>query len=177
MNTPYWGPPEKLSIPQSALSVNMGPATNVDSISFRFDGMRPEQVTTVVDDSETTFTKPSSTHSLLPLASDSFDTPRKVSLVDDDKERAKVQAQSMVDQSFDGIVTANGQLDALRSNGLLSPRGLVGLRGVGKTYDDLYYVKSVTHNISKGRFTPKAFPWPAKARAPPCPLSCLKTLL
>jgi hypothetical protein len=153
VNTAHWGPPERLSIPQSALSVNMGPATNVDSISFRFNGMRPEQVTTVVDDSETTFSKPSSTHSLLPLASDTFDAPRKTSLIDDDKERAKVRAQSMVDQSFDDIVTATGQLDALRYNSLLNPRGLVGLRGAGRTYDGLYYVKSVTHNISKGRYT------------------------
>ena len=34
-----------------------------------------------------------------------------------------------------------------------NPRGLVGLRGAGRTYDGLYYVKTVTHNISKGRYT------------------------
>ncbi len=74
-------------------------------------------------------------------------------LVDDDETRAKIRAQSAVDQSFDEIVTANGELDALRYNKLLRPRALVGLRGVGRTYDGLYYVKSVTHNVSKGRYT------------------------
>jgi hypothetical protein len=153
VNTVHWGPPERLSIPQGALSVNMGPATNVESINFRFDGMRPEQVTAVVGDSESTFSKPRSTRSIIPLASDTFDARRKTSLIDDGPERAKILAQSKVDQSFDEVVTATGQLDALRYNGLLNPRGLVGLRGVGKTYDGLYYVKTVTHNISKGRYT------------------------
>ena len=152
VNTVHWGPPERLSVPQGALSVNMGPATNVESINFRFDGMRPEQVTAVVGDSESTFGKPRSTRSIIPLASDTFDARRKTSLIDDGPERAKILAQSKVDQSFDEVVTATGQLDALRYNGLLNPRGLVGLRGVGKTYDGLYYVKTVTHNISKGRY-------------------------
>ena len=43
VNTVHWGPPERLSVPQGALSVNMGPATNVESINFRFDGMRPSR--------------------------------------------------------------------------------------------------------------------------------------
>ena len=106
----------------------------------------------MVGDSESTFGKPRSTRSIIPLASDTFDARRKTSLIDDGPERAKILAQSKVDQSFDEVVTATGQLDALRYNGLLNPRGLVGLRGVGKTYDGLYYVKTVTHNISKGRY-------------------------
>jgi hypothetical protein len=151
----HWGPPELLSIPQAALSINMGPETNVDSLNFTFDGLRPQQVTSVVGESQTqnTYSTPSSTRSIFRLARNNFEARRKVSLTDDDPERAKIRAQSMVDQSFDEVVTANGQLDALRYNGLLNPRGLVGLRGVGQTYDGFYYVKSVTHNISKGRYT------------------------
>jgi hypothetical protein len=149
----HWGPPERLSIPQGILSMNMGPATNVESINFRFDGMRPQQVTSVVGKSKNTLSTPSSTRSIFRLASDTFEARRKISLTDDDKKRAKLRAQGMVDQSFDEVVTANGQLDAMRYNGLLQPRSLVGLRGVGKTYDGLYYVKSVTHNISKGGYT------------------------
>jgi hypothetical protein len=49
-------------------------------------------------------------------------------------------------------VTAQGELDALRYGDLLEPRGIVGLRGAGFTYDGLYYVKSVSHSISKGQF-------------------------
>src|SRR5262249_39444715 len=34
-NTVHWGPPDTLSFPQGALSMNMGPETNVESISFQ----------------------------------------------------------------------------------------------------------------------------------------------
>jgi hypothetical protein len=153
VNTVHWGPPERLSIPQSALAVNMGPATNVESINFRYDAMLPTQVTSVVGKSENTVSGPSVARNIVPLASSRAEARRRTFLVGDDPRRTAIDAQGMVDQSFDNVVTATGQLDALRYNGLLNPRGLVGLRGAGKTYDGLYYVKSVTHNISKGKYT------------------------
>ena len=103
------------------------------------------------DGQESTISSPSLSRSI-PLASNRPEAQRKTYLPDDNPARARIRAQGMVDQSYDEVVTANGQLDALRYNGLLNPRGLVGLRGVGKTYDGLYYVKSVTHNISKGSY-------------------------
>jgi hypothetical protein len=148
----HWGPPERLSSPQSALSVNMGPASNVDSISFSLDGLRPMEVAYETTQVNGTVSSPSLSRSI-PLASDRAEARRSTWLVNNDHRRIRTQAQGMVDQSFDDVVTATGQLDALRYNRLLNPRGLVGLRGVGRTYDGLYYVKTVTHNISKGRYT------------------------
>jgi len=149
----HWGPPEKLSIPQGRLSVNMGSATNVDSISFRFNPMLRQQVSFVEDDKEQTLSKTSAAQSIVPLASDPAPPKRKIALTDGDKSRAKTKAQGMVDKSSNDVVTATGQLDTLRYNGLLNPRSLIGLRGAGKTYDGLYYVKTVTHSIGKGRYT------------------------
>lgn len=153
VNTVHWGPPARLSLPQGTLSVNMGPATNIQSINFRFDAMRPQQVTFMEDESERTLSEPGRTRSIVPLARDTPQAKRKTFLPEGDPSRVEMRAQSMVDQSFDDVVTANGQLDALRYGGLLNPRGLVGLRGAGQTYDGLYYVKTVTHSISKGRYT------------------------
>jgi hypothetical protein len=147
----YWGPPERLSIPQGALSVNMGPASNVESVNFRFDGLRPQQVAFMSGGESRTISSPGFTRSI-PLAANRPTAQRLLYLSDEDRRRAEIRAQGMVDQSFDDVVTANGQLDALRYNGLLKPRGLVGLRGAGKTYDGLYYVKNVTHTINKGRY-------------------------
>jgi hypothetical protein len=62
------------------------------------------------------------------------------------------RAQAMTDTSTDNVVTASGTLDALRYGRILKPRGLVGLRGVGISYDGFYYVKSVGHSISKGEY-------------------------
>jgi hypothetical protein len=66
--------------------------------------------------------------------------------------QVEARAQGMVDTSLDEVVTATGELDALRYNGLLRPRGVVGLRGAGQSYDGSYYVKSVTHSIRKGEY-------------------------
>jgi hypothetical protein len=69
-------------------------------------------------------------------------------------EQTKAKAQGMVDRSLDEVVTATGELDALRYGGLLQPRGPVDLRGAGRSYDGSYYVKSVTHSIDirKGEY-------------------------
>ena len=41
----------------------------------------------------------------------------------------------------DTVIRAGGQLDALRYESILQPRGLVGVRGVGYSYDGFYYVQ------------------------------------
>jgi hypothetical protein len=50
-------------------------------------------------------------------------------------------------------VSGSGQLDVVRYGHVLRPRELVGVRGAGLTYDGLYYVKSVTHNLKPGSYT------------------------
>lgn len=65
--------------------------------------------------------------------------------------RAAAQAQGTVDRSFDNAVTATGELNTIRYNGRPTPWTL-GLRGAGDTYDGLYYVKNVSHRISKGHY-------------------------
>lgn len=148
----HWGPPERLTRPQGALSVNMGPASNVESINFQYDGMRPQRVRFTSEGRTRTVSSPTGIRSI-PLASNRAEAKRLTYLTNDDRRRAETVAQGMVDRSFDEVVIANGQLDVLRYNGLLKARSLIGLRGVGKTYDGLYYVKSVTHSINKGRYT------------------------
>src|SRR5690348_4577101 len=43
-NTAYWGPPVRAGIPQSALTINMGPETNVDSFHVRNNALEPTVV-------------------------------------------------------------------------------------------------------------------------------------
>jgi hypothetical protein len=50
------------------------------------------------------------------------------------------------------VVTAQGTLDVARYGRLLKARRLVGVRGAGSTYDGHYFVKSVTHTISRGSY-------------------------
>ena len=46
----YWGPEIRVGIPQPALSVDMDAMTNVESLSFSFDGLQSKQVTVRVQE-------------------------------------------------------------------------------------------------------------------------------
>ena len=65
---------------------------------------------------------------------------------------AIMRAQATTDASTDNVVNVSGELNALEYGDILRARGLVGLRGVGYSYGGNYYVKSVSHEISKGEY-------------------------
>jgi len=50
-------------------------------------------------------------------------------------------------------VSGQGQLETVRYGSVLRARRLVGVRGSGDSYDGFFYVKSVTHEITKGSYT------------------------
>jgi hypothetical protein len=163
VNTAYWGPPNRTGLPQRALTVNQCPEMNVDSINFTYNGLAPTIVDDVVQDKLTNSSMPVMTFASLrlpPLAAMPalpFQLPNvRTSLLDQSSGlsiiEAYAHAQGVTDKSVDSVVTAQGELDALRYGDVLTPRGIVGLRGAGFTFDGLYYVKSVSHSISKGKF-------------------------
>lgn len=163
MNMAYWGPPKRLDFPQKALSVNMGPNSNVESINFQYNAMAPTMVLGEVQDSTLNLPLPVFTFistrqpplALFPALPFNFPNIRQVKPKEAaglDYAKAFAQAQALTDKSTDQVVTATGELDALRYEDLLQPRGVVGLRGVGFTYDGNYYVKNVTHSIRKGEY-------------------------
>ena len=163
VNTAYWGPPNRTGLPQRALTVNQCPEMNVDSINFTYNGMAPTIVDDVVQDKLTNSSMPVMTFASLrlpPLAAMPalpFQLPNvRTSLLDQSSGlsiiEAYARAQGVTDKSVDSVVTAQGELDALRYGDVLTPRGIVGLRGAGFTFDGLYYVKSVSHSISRGKF-------------------------
>jgi hypothetical protein len=163
VNTAYWGPPKRAGLPQRALTVSQGPETNVDNINFTYNGMAPTIVDDVVQDRLTNTSLPVMTFASLrlpPLAAMPalpFQLPNvRTSLLEQSSGLSVVEAyaraQGVTDKSVDSVVTAQGELDALRYGDVLAPRGIVGLRGAGFTHDGLYYVKSVSHAISRGQF-------------------------
>jgi phage protein D len=160
-NVAYWGRPKRLKSDQRALSVNMGSYSNVNSISFQYNALAPTKLKGQIQDRRSNQQQPIS-----------FDqSTRKSPLADKPAlqnqtyvrvqqfresgnltEKAREVAQSQVDQSVDGVITASGELDTTRYGAILRLRGLVGLRGVGQLHDGLYYIKSVTHRIRKGEY-------------------------
>jgi hypothetical protein len=162
VNTAYWGPPKRAGLPQRALTVSQGPETNVDNINFTYNGMAPTIIDDVVQDRLTNTSLPVMTFVSLrpPLAAMPalpFQLPNvRTSLLEQSPGlsivEAYARAQGVTDKSVDSVVTAQGELDALRYGDVLAPRGIVGLRGAGFTHDGFYYVKSVSHAISRGQF-------------------------
>lgn len=162
-NTAYWGPPQRQMTPQKALTVNMGSFTNVSSVNFQNNAMAATAVAGSVQDRRTNQTRPvqESQSDRPPLAQNpalSSQPQRRVRQFREtgrDTAQADTRAQAMTDRSVDDVVTVSGDLDTIRYGDLLQLRGTVGLRGVGLSYDGLYFVKSVTHTLSKGSYKQK----------------------
>ncbi|MDX2032410.1 MAG: hypothetical protein SF339_17175 [Blastocatellia bacterium] len=162
-NTAYWGPPVRGGIPQPALTVDMGPATNVQSISFEHDATQAATVEGRVQDRTTNQEQPVRSFSFtrIPLAINSPLTNPAVlrrelpqSESGQESSEAQARAQAQADASMD-VVKVTGELNAASYGSVLQARGLVGLRGVGFSYDGLYYVKKVTHSIQMGKYAQK----------------------
>src|SRR4029077_3917747 len=66
---------------------------------------------------------------------------------------AFTRAQAITNQSSDSVVSASGTLDVLRYGAILTAPGLIGVRGVGFSYDGYYLIQSVSHHIRVGQYT------------------------
>ncbi|RZQ59317.1 hypothetical protein [Amycolatopsis suaedae] len=159
VNTAYWGPEARFGAVQPALTVNMGPATSVESMSFSFDGLSSTgySIVLVEPNSKVGVSVPVPSVSLLrpPLAARPAFTlkhqpavpPGQMSLTE-----SGVYGLSLTARGNDAI-SGQGKLDVLRYGHVLKARKLVGVRGAGEAYDGLYYVKTVNHELKRGEYT------------------------
>jgi hypothetical protein len=158
----YWGPPTRLGMPQKALNVNLGAASNVRGISFTYDALSPTLVRSEYQGLELGEDLPADTFlstrlppfaALPALVTNLPHVGTTVRSSDGlDEIQAYAQAQAETDRSVDAVVQANGELDVLRYGDILNARDLVGVRGCGWRYDGMYYVKSVTHSLSRREY-------------------------
>lgn len=160
VNQAYWGPRLRVGVPQRAITTGMGSADNVIDIDFQNNGLGPQQVSGQVQDRTTNVALPVQTFAStrIPLVTQPawltqpHTRQRAFRTSSASTVQAFGQAQAEMDRSQDDVVTASGTLDALRYEALLKPRGLVGLRGAGYSYDGLYYVQQVTHAIERSSY-------------------------
>jgi len=157
VSTAYWGPENRLGLPQPALTMNMGPDTNMDTpINFSFNALGPATPQVTIVDPWLGLTIPIPVPSGLhpPLVARPASSLRKtiardaagLSMVD-----AILKAAEAVTDSADAV-TATGTIDAVRYGRAIQSRRLIGVRGVGMNYDGLYYVKNVVHTIKRGEY-------------------------
>ena len=158
-NIAYFGPDYRIPAPQPALNVNMDAHTNVESLSFSLDGTAKKIVVMTVMD-------PVSRRAPIPIPVPNISVlrppmglrpaiPAKVEFPSNaahlNPADAANLALSIVLGAQDSI-TASGSLDVMRYGSPLRARMMVGVRGAGLTYDGMYYVNTVTHDIKRGQY-------------------------
>jgi hypothetical protein len=158
MNIAYFGPEIRIGIPQPALNVNMDALTNVNSLTFSFDGLARKQYAIIIQEPNSKIGIPLPLPNLdilsPPLTLKQAPSLRQEPLPDAaklDPAAALGRGLAKALESADAV-SGSGEVDVLRYGQPLRARSLVGVRGAGIAYDGLYYVKSVTHNIKAGEY-------------------------
>jgi|CXWL01.1.fsa_nt_gi hypothetical protein len=155
----YFGPDVRVPLPQAALSVNMDGHTNVESLSFSLDGLQKRlEIINVLDPITGRVPIPVPMPDINVFKPPLGARPLPPVKVVYDKTSAALPFDEALKQAIargiqsSSAITGNGSLNVLRYGQILRARTLVGVRGAGLTYDGLYYVESVTHNIKQGEY-------------------------
>ena len=159
--TAYWGPRRFLTVPQPAITVNMGAADNARNLKFanmsskakRVAGALVDRTTgTTVEVSSVPPVRPplSANPALLTGAVTGRAALRPEAGLDGATALARAQAQS---DNTGLTVKVTGELDTLSYSGVLKPMQLVGLRGAGPVHSGLYYVSRTVHRIAVGSWS------------------------
>lgn len=156
MTRAYWGPQNYQVSPQPALSMNMGPDTNLESLSFNFNALGPAKPSVAILDRDTKQRRPvpvppSARPPLVSRPAVSLRTTLPRDTANKEQAEAALQAIALATNSADAV-TGSGQLDAVRYGRILRARSLVSVRGVGNSYDGSYYIKQVTHRLKPGEY-------------------------
>jgi hypothetical protein len=156
----YWGPDltKMFGGIQPALSINFDASTNIDSLSFSYDGTLATQYLVTIIEPNTKLPipipvpnldllkAPLGAHAPTPLKSEQLRP-----IANEDPAGAALAALASLFNTPD-VITGSGQLDVLRYGHVFKARQLAAVRGAGQYYDGKYYVKSVTHTIKRGEY-------------------------
>lgn len=157
-NRAYWGPAVRAGLPQPALTTGITGFTNITSLSFGNDALAGVGASGTFVEPLTRTAIPVPALPALripPLSGTPASTLRSARL-------RQVAGAGPLQAALASVATATrapepvtctGDVDTMRYGAVLRARGLVGVRGAGLSYDGTYYVRSVTHHITKGTYT------------------------
>jgi hypothetical protein len=148
----YWGPENRATAPQPALSVNLGTATNVTGLQFSHDALAPvgSKGSFIEPITKTSLPIPPLPSLKVPPLALKPTSPRRTTLQRGSARLNPAQAGTSVlaaSMNAPDSVTGTGELDTVRYGGVLRARRLVGVRGAGFNHDGFYYVVKVVHEI------------------------------
>ncbi len=155
----YFGPDISVPIPQRALSVNMDAHTNVESLSFSLDGMAKKiRIFTILDPITRKIPIPIPVPNVSAVKPPLGLRPTPPAKIEMHNSGAQLEPDAAARDILSFLmnntaaISGSGSLDVMQYGQLLRARTLVGVRGAGISYDGLYFVDSVTHNIKKGEY-------------------------
>jgi hypothetical protein len=158
MSTAYWGPKVKVGVPQPALNADMDAASNVENLSFSYDGNARSLPVVYIQNEQTKVPLPIPIPDIGPLNPPLGlidPPPQKLRELPETAKyspmRAMLLGMAEAAKSAD-TVTGKGSLDVTRYGRVLKSRQLVGVRGVGPAFDGLHYVSQVRHTIKRGEY-------------------------
>jgi hypothetical protein len=154
VNTAYWGPEKRQGEHQPALSMNLGPQTNVDTpINFHFNALGPSEAEVSIIDPFTKLTiQLPALSAFLPSLTSNPAKPLRKTFSRDTANLSFAQALLKLFTSSSetsDAIDASGEVDAVRYGRALRARRLVDVRGAGQSYDGTYYVRQVVHEITR----------------------------
>jgi hypothetical protein len=153
----YWGPENRLGLPQPALVVGQGPFSNIDRIDFANDALAPVGASGSFLEpiSKTAIPIPSLPPLRVPpLALSPTPARRKLRLRQSanlDPAQAAISALASATNAPEPV-QGQGTVETVRYGSVMRARRLVGVRGAGLGYDGAYMVSRVTHSIQPGRY-------------------------
>jgi hypothetical protein len=158
MSTAYWGPKIKVGVPQPALNADMDAGSNVENLSFSYNGNARSLPVVYIQNQQTKVPLPIPIPDIGPLNPPLGlidPPPQKFRTLPETAKysptRAMLLGMAEAAKSAD-TVTGRGSLDVTRYGRVLRPRQLVGVRGVGPAFDGLHYVSEVRHSIRRGEY-------------------------
>jgi hypothetical protein len=163
MNFAYWGPLLRAAVPflppPPALAVGWDHHSNVESMSFSFDGFSATQWLVFVQVPGANLTVPipvPNVNPISPALGRKQPLPLKIKKMSGMSKYSPVQAAGIAlgraAAEANKVVRGQGSLDVLRYGGILHARTLVEVRGAGVTYDGQWFVDSVTHTLTPGSY-------------------------
>jgi hypothetical protein len=158
VTTAYFGPENRLGLPQPALSVDLGGATNVETLNFANDALAPvgTRGSFVEPITKTSIPIPPLPSLRIPPLAASPAPPLRTTLqrrtASQGPGQAATTALAATTRAPDAV-SATGRVDTVRYGGVLRARRLVGVRGAGLKNDGFYKVRKVTHEIEIGKYT------------------------
>ena len=163
LNIAYWGPLLRAPIPflpkPAPFVIAWDHRSNVESLSFSFDGFSATQWLVFIQDATTHVTIPIPVPNVNPISpplAQKMPLPLKIKKMTGMAKYSPLQGAAIAlgraAADANKVVTGQGSLDVMRYGTILNARTLIEVRGAGVTYDGEYFVDSVTHTIKPGSY-------------------------